>query len=65
VVVAEAMRCAAELLDSTRRWVLDEDGLGDLPDEVLDAWLVSMGDVIRRGREIQSGRKAAEKAKRI
>ena len=64
-VVAEAMRCAAELLDSLRRWVIDEDGLGNLPGDVLDTWLVSIGDVVRRGREIQSGRKAAEKTKRM
>lgn len=60
----EALRCARRLLDDMRAWALDEDGLGQIPDEVLDKWLISLGDVMTRGREIQKGRKASATARR-
>lgn len=64
VELTEALIIARRLLDDTRHWVLDADGLGKLPDDVLDKWMVAMGDVMGRGRDIQKGRKAATLTRR-
>lgn len=62
--IANARLIGTELITNMRRWVLDEDGLGDLPDSEIEAWLEYLADVVKRGREIIAGRKAAA-AKRI
>ncbi len=61
VALEEALRCALRLTDMVRRWAIDEDGLGTLPDGPLETFLANMGDVCKRGREILSGRAAASK----
>ncbi len=44
-------------------WAIDDDAMGMLPDEVLSAWLRTLDDVLKRGRDILQGRKVSAKAR--
>lgn len=61
--LTDALLTANKLLSNLRTWALDDDGLGALPDDVLSDWLLHLGDVSKRGRDILAGRKIASKAR--
>lgn len=63
--LTDALICADKLVGNLRTWALTDDGLGNLPDEVLERMLTQIGDVVRRGREILAGRKTANKTRRM
>lgn len=59
----EALLLANRFAADLRTWAIADDGLGHLPDDVLKQWLADIGDVMRRGRQILTGRKTASKAR--
>ena len=48
------------LIDGLRRAALDDDAFGALPDREIEALVLSVSDVVRRGREILAGRRSAK-----
>lgn len=63
--LTDALMEADKLIGDLRTWALVDDGMGGLPDDVLERALTQIGDVVRRGREILAGRKTAAKTRRM
>lgn len=56
----EALILAHRLVGDLATWALADDGLGNLPDDVLQDCLTQIAEVAKRGRDILNGRKKAQ-----
>ncbi len=62
--LTEALANANRLIGDLATWAIGDDGLGELPDDVLQACLAQLGDVVKRGREILEGRQVNNRFRR-